>query len=250
MIEVEERDERRVLPADLDPLQHRFGADEDPRLLGLDVDDGRRRVDLDDRRPRQRRGQLLTHPRDTRSQHAQLRPAAMRAHVGSGFGNRADGRRRVRRLIPNRRAVAVPAHELQAGRAHEQSHPTAAVEHTDRGGSGRVRLVQGACEPLREQSGGRWLLAPVDDFSNTSLPLSSTGSVSIAWSQRQRRRHDQRRADAHERTGEDELGRRAGERRGSGTGAEDRQPDARAPLRPKRSPRLPAVSSRPANTSV
>ena len=64
-------------------------------------------------------------------------------------------------------------------------------------------------------------------------------------------REDQRGADAHGRPGGDQLLRASGRRpaRTEHT-AKATMPSCRAPLRPKRSPRLPAASSRPANTSV
>ena len=64
-------------------------------------------------------------------------------------------------------------------------------------------------------------------------------------------RHDQRAADAHERAAGDELGGGAGERGEDGAACEDEQAGGQgARLRPKRSPSDPAVSSRPAKTSM
>ena len=67
---------------------------------------------------------------------------------------------------------------------------------------------------------------------------------------RQRRRHDQRAADAHQRPGGDQLRRRTGQRDSTEPIAKITMPTRSARLRPNWSPRLPVVSSRPANTSV
>ena len=68
---------------------------------------------------------------------------------------------------------------------------------------------------------------------------------------RQRGRHDQRAADAHERPGGDQLARRASPwPRPPSRCRRARSPTWSAPRRPNRSPRLPAVSRRPANTRV
>ncbi len=67
---------------------------------------------------------------------------------------------------------------------------------------------------------------------------------------RQCRRHDEGSADAHERTRCDQLARRRDERRRQRTEAEQQEPDLQRAAPPNRSPRLPAVSRRPANTSV
>ena len=65
---------------------------------------------------------------------------------------------------------------------------------------------------------------------------------------RQRRRHDQGGADAHDRPEGDDLAGRIGEGRRRGGHAEDQEADVSASLRPKRSPMAPAVRSSPANT--
>jgi hypothetical protein len=67
---------------------------------------------------------------------------------------------------------------------------------------------------------------------------------------RQRRRHDERPADAHQGAGADQHVGVGGERRQYRTGAEDDQPDGQNRYRPKRSPIVPVVSNSPANTIV
>ena len=77
----------------------------------------------------------------------------------------------------------------------------------------------------------------------------SVGSVNTLREDGQRRREDQRGADAHGGPGARSAG-RPSRRRRPARRCRRTAPgrSGRAPLRPKRSPRLPAASSRPANT--
>ena len=102
---------------------------------------------------------------------------------------------------------------------------------------------------------------PVTGPSATAMPATpdhrSDGERALArvgedvGEDRQRRRHDERGADAHDRPRPDQRADAAGERgRAPTPHRRSRARSVSAPLRPNRSPRLPAVSSRPANTSV
>ena len=67
---------------------------------------------------------------------------------------------------------------------------------------------------------------------------------------RQRRRHDERGADAHERAAADDLPHLRGLRRRAAAPTKNvASPNWSAPFRPKRSPSAPVENSRPANTS-
>ena len=76
-------------------------------------------------------------------------------------------------------------------------------------------------------------------------------SVNTFTSMRQRGREDQGRADAHRRPPGDQLRRRSWRaRRTTDVAPNAAMPTISVPLRPKRSPMLPAAISSPANTST